>query len=186
MLKLCEDIRDAANLNACIQEILLSSVMDDCFRILSTLNDEFNTIHERLSEDNWVKEQSRHFRSQFGTIEVELWQQNSLMKKILEELSNFVLISRSDSRKLYKKTINILRHIKTTTARSETLFQRYMSTMSIIESQKAIAEAEGVAKLTSLAFFFIPLTFIAGIFGMNIVVRLSRAWQGYMTKSKYT
>ncbi|KAF2426276.1 hypothetical protein EJ08DRAFT_700032 [Tothia fuscella] len=35
------------------------------------------------------------------------------------------------------------------------------------ESQRAIAQAERVAKLTALAFFFIPLSFTATIFGMN-------------------
>ncbi len=42
--------------------------------------------------------------------------------------------------------------------------------MSIIESQKAISEAETVSKLTALAFFFVPLSFIASVFGMNLVV----------------
>ncbi|KAK7616463.1 hypothetical protein IWX50DRAFT_620453 [Phyllosticta citricarpa] len=39
--------------------------------------------------------------------------------------------------------------------------------MSIIESRKAIKHAEEVTKLTQLAFFFIPLNFVVGIFGMN-------------------
>ncbi|ORX98667.1 hypothetical protein BCR34DRAFT_146416 [Clohesyomyces aquaticus] len=38
----------------------------------------------------------------------------------------------------------------------------------IAESQKAIQQAEGVAKLTGLAFFFIPLSLTASIFGMNV------------------
>lgn len=54
--------------------------------------------------------------------------------------------------------------------RVEAIFQGLMSTMSMVESQKAIAQAEVISKLTSLAFFFIPLTFVTGIFGMNIVV----------------
>jgi hypothetical protein len=39
-----------------------------------------------------------------------------------------------------------------------------------VESQKAIVQAETVSKLTGLAFFFIPLTLAASLFGMNIVV----------------
>ncbi|KAF2178182.1 hypothetical protein K469DRAFT_803890, partial [Zopfia rhizophila CBS 207.26] len=37
----------------------------------------------------------------------------------------------------------------------------------IDESQKAISQAEGVAKLTRLAFFFVTLSLTASIFGMN-------------------
>lgn len=45
-----------------------------------------------------------------------------------------------------------------------------MSTMSIIESERAIDEAEGVTKLTELAFLFVPLSFSATIFGMQVEV----------------
>ncbi|KAK3935811.1 hypothetical protein QBC46DRAFT_461874 [Diplogelasinospora grovesii] len=42
-----------------------------------------------------------------------------------------------------------------------------MNAASVDESQKAIAQAEGVAKLTTLAFFFVPLSFTTGVFGMK-------------------
>jgi Mg2+ and Co2+ transporter CorA len=54
--------------------------------------------------------------------------------------------------------------------RTDGTIQVLMSTMSIVESQRAIAQAEVVSKLTQLAFFFIPLTFIGTLFGMNIKV----------------
>ncbi|KAK7616462.1 hypothetical protein IWX50DRAFT_407774 [Phyllosticta citricarpa] len=41
-------------------------------------------------------------------------------------------------------------------------------TMSILESDRAIIQAEEVTTLTRLAFFFIQLTYASGIFGMNI------------------
>ena len=45
-----------------------------------------------------------------------------------------------------------------------------MSTMAIVESQKAIAQAETITKLTNLAFFFILLTLTASIVGMKMTV----------------
>lgn len=53
-----------------------------------------------------------------------------------------------------------MRHVESTSA-------ALMGLMNIVESSKAIKEAEEVTKLTQLAFFFIPLTFAAGVFGMN-------------------
>lgn len=38
---------------------------------------------------------------------------------------------------------------------------------AVKESQRAISQAEGVAKLTRLAFFFIPLSLTSSFFGMN-------------------
>ena len=68
-----------------------------------------------------------------------------------------------DFHDLQLRTKGVLEH-------AESTFQALMGTMSILESQKAINEAEEVTKLTQLAFFFIPLTFVAGIFGMNLGV----------------
>lgn len=58
--------------------------------------------------------------------------------------------------------------LQAVTVHSEGTFTALMATMSMIESEKAIREAESVGRLTELAFFFIPITLAAGIFGMNI------------------
>jgi len=71
----------------------------------------------------------------------------------------------------------ILLRVQAARARMEALsrrldssFQTLTSTMSIIESEKAIQEAEEVTRLTNLAFFFIPLSLVASVFGMNVIV----------------
>jgi hypothetical protein len=46
--------------------------------------------------------------------------------------------------------------------------QIIMNNAMIKESREAISQAEGVAKLTRLAFIFIPLSFTASFFGMNV------------------
>ncbi|KAF2461440.1 hypothetical protein BDY21DRAFT_86528 [Lineolata rhizophorae] len=40
--------------------------------------------------------------------------------------------------------------------------------IQILDSRRSIAEAESVGKLTELAFIFIPVSFAASVFGMNI------------------
>ena len=52
--------------------------------------------------------------------------------------------------------------------RATSSYKSLIANMSIVESKRSIAEAEGVTKLTELAFFFIPLTFSASIFSMQI------------------
>jgi hypothetical protein len=49
------------------------------------------------------------------------------------------------------------------------------SNMALLESRRSIAEAHAVSKLTELAFFFIPLTFAASLFGMQIEQLENRA-----------
>ena len=52
--------------------------------------------------------------------------------------------------------------------RTQSTHKSLMASMSIVESKRGIAEAESVTKLTELAFFFIPLTFSASIFSMQV------------------
>jgi succinate dehydrogenase hydrophobic anchor subunit len=52
--------------------------------------------------------------------------------------------------------------------RMDGTYQAVMSTMSIIESDRAVKEAEAVTKLTNLAFFFIPLSLVAAILAMPL------------------
>ena len=46
--------------------------------------------------------------------------------------------------------------------------QALQNNASIIESKKGIVQAEEVTKLTQLAFFFVPLSYLASLFGMNM------------------
>ena len=47
-------------------------------------------------------------------------------------------------------------------------FQLLMSTISILDSETNIQQVRSGQKLTQLAFIFIPLSLVTGIFGMNI------------------
>ena len=67
--------------------------------------------------------------------------------------------------KLLENSVSQIKFVRQLTTRSH---KSLMANMSIIESKRGIAEAESVTKLTELAFFFIPLTFSASIFSMQV------------------
>ena len=46
--------------------------------------------------------------------------------------------------------------------------QVHVAALSLEESRKGIQQASSVARLTQLAFIFIPLTFTTGVSGMNV------------------
>ena len=60
--------------------------------------------------------------------------------------------------------------LKNTRAVVEHTNEFLRNTVSLLESRRAIAEAESVTKLTELAFFFIPLSFAASFFSMPLDV----------------
>jgi Mg2+ and Co2+ transporter CorA len=47
-------------------------------------------------------------------------------------------------------------------------FQLLMSSISMQDSQASIEQARRSTRLTQLAFIYVPLSFVTGIFGMNI------------------
>jgi len=58
-----------------------------------------------------------------------------------------------------------------------------MSSITIVESSRAIKQAEIITNLTQLAFFFIPLGLVAGAFGMNI--KVSAVFDAPQARSQY-
>ena len=47
-------------------------------------------------------------------------------------------------------------------------FQLLMSSISVLDSQASILEARRSARLTQLATIYVPLSFVTGVFGMNV------------------
>lgn len=71
-----------------------------------------------------------------------------------------------------KKTVEqdyeeLYAHAKDLDTRCQEAITVLMSSVTIHDAKKAIAQAETVAKLTFLAFVFVPLSFTTSFFGMN-------------------
>lgn len=82
---------------------------------------------------------------------------NSLVKKSLTD----------ETLRTYSGLLQMCDSVQSRIERSSTAL---MSTMSILESQNAIRQGGEVQKLTELAFIFIPMSFAASYFGMEIRV----------------
>lgn len=66
----------------------------------------------------------------------------------------------------------LLKHVESLKDRTERTFGALMSSMAIVESQRAISQAESISRLTELAFLFIPLGFATSTFGMQLQVSI--------------
>lgn len=66
----------------------------------------------------------------------------------------------SDTREIVRDCINLL----------DRSANSLLAEMQIVDSRRSIAEAKSVAKLTELAFIFIPLSFVASLFSMQVDV----------------
>lgn len=163
-------------------ETFCKRVWDDELDVLNEIEDCLQGIDLLLGEDERVRECVQFWRNSIGgwraylhsreEFAVQLWQMMEQTEKHLHngspDLRDYggsraINVVRKDFDQSQTKRRAVFEHCEST-------FTALMGTLSIMESEKAITQAEEVTKLTQLAFFFIPLTFIAGIFGMNLVV----------------
>jgi Mg2+ and Co2+ transporter CorA len=156
--------------------VLLQLILEDHRSILPKLHLALDYVDESMSDDKNLDKSLSQWRSFFG-----LWR-----KVLRHDLSSIAYITKTLPRPInegdgetsarnrggeFESSFEELKkNIEMAQDRVNSSFMAIMSTMSIVESRKAISQAEEVSKLTKLAFFFIPLSLSAGIFGMNIVV----------------
>ncbi len=153
-----------------VRKVIAELVLEDQLKLMSNIGEALDEME--LSVAGMTYERWRHF--------VPPWR-NHLFHQI-ETLAYFRdILAQGETQhsqgSLIAKKSSLPDRIRITQGRVETLLRRLegtyqvlTSTMSIIESEKAIQEAEEVSKLTNLAFFFIPLTLVTGVFGMNLIV----------------
>ncbi|RYP92815.1 hypothetical protein DL770_001095 [Monosporascus sp. CRB-9-2] len=147
-----------------IKLLIFEYVVDETLLVLSPLFRALSDVQSHLSDDERVQ---RHLHS-FQKFLNEWTQQCFEISASLSYMRDKVDLSKAPDA-LLTKDRHLQSLIKSAIPRIEGLHQALMSSMSIIDSKEAIREAKAVGKLTQLAFFFIPLTLIAGIFGMNVV-----------------
>lgn len=141
--------------------------LDSWLRILAIYREELQKV-------SIVTETALEALYEIATVEQP--QHRSFSNKILGNLLTADSVPK-DSHPLLHKCFNEFLLLQSQVQSLRTAIQdtssNLTSNMSIIESRKAIQEAESVTKLTELAFFFVPLGFAASLFGMQIQVRYS-------------
>jgi Mg2+ and Co2+ transporter CorA len=176
----CEEQAVLNTPKSTILNIITKMILDDTVTVLSRLNEALDEMDLSMADDEILRKSLRDWRNRFGRWRKGLLRQRASLAYVRRVLGLYSTSSssqfgagKSSSTPSRQNTENELLsledELEATQKRIDGTFQALMSTMSIIESQEAIAQAETVSKLTYLAFFFIPPTFVTGIFGMNIV-----------------
>jgi Mg2+ and Co2+ transporter CorA len=179
------------SLEQTVREILLQFVLNDTLEVLAQTDDALDTIGESMASDDNVQNFVQNWRELLAKWNNGLTRQGKFIdyairaineahrrKSMSYQKSPAALIPGSqedattdeNSAKYLLEFKYMREDVIKLGKRTESTFQALMSTMAIIESQRAIAQAKAVSKLTNLAFFFIPLTLSASVFGMNVIV----------------
>lgn len=158
---------------ATIHGVLLDMIIQDELAILAKINDSLDSIDLAMSNDEFLSRMVDTWRERFGQWRNLLSHARSLIGYLScaqGAWGSIIPCGGSGAHATPDRLRSLQYHAHSTNSRVDSTFQAFTSTMSIIESGKAIREAETVAKLTRLAFFFVPPTLITGVFGANISV----------------
>ena len=156
-------------------ECLFAIIQNDTSNTLWHMDLALQEIGQNILDETLIQQRLIHWRLLLERFGNELQQ----LEESLHRFANFIngsgtsfnhnddgLNRRSPHvEKLLESSVSQIKSLRQRTTRS---YKSLMANMSIVESKRGIAEAESVTKLTELAFFFIPLTFSASIFSMQV------------------
>lgn len=157
---------------------LLDSIVDSYFHILEKIGDKLILLEEDLlsNPDRITLAQIHHYKRELMALRKAVWPLREVVDQLHKNESH--LVSEGTQvflRDLYDHTIQILDTVETFRDTISGLQDLYMSSVSNHMN-------EIMKVLTIIASIFIPLTFIAGIYGMNFeyIPELKWRWGYFM------
>lgn len=112
----------------------------------------------------------RAVKTIFATHTALLWsEESSTATSLLFRRGLFTDFGEDMEANRYSK--DLLKIIDESLSQATETFNTLRTTLSIYESQQAIAQASAINRLTEMVFIFIPLSFSTSIFGMQMKVR---------------
>lgn len=155
---------------------LVDAIVDHYFVVLEHFGEELEELQDRALEDPspQTMEQIQHMKRQMITIRKSIWPLREVVNGLLREETP--LIQKSTKvflRDVYDHAIQVIDTIETYRDILSSVTEIYISSMSNRMN-------EIMKVLTIFASIFIPLTFIAGIYGMNFQHMPELTWKwGY-------
>jgi magnesium transporter len=142
---------------------MLDITVDNYFLVLEGIGEHMEILEERLLQnpDKEILKEIYVFKRENLLLRKAVWPLRELISQL--ERSDISLIKKKTRpflRDLYDHTIQVIDTVETNRDMTAGLLELYLSTMSNKTN-------EVMKVLTIIATIFIPLTFIAGVYGMN-------------------
>lgn len=153
---------------------LFMIVQNDTMHILNLMDSTLTGIGNSILDDSLIQQNVDHWRKLLNRHDAELRHMEGSLHTFAESLlfiGNAYLtdtVAEQEHNVIETLLAQLDQRIVSLRRRTESSDKSLLTTMSLVESKRGIAEAESVTKLTELAFFFIPLTFSASIFSMQV------------------
>jgi hypothetical protein len=153
-------------------QILFRVIHDDCHNLTDVIRDSLHRIRQDTLNEDMMQQRVTYWRKllhRFNSSLAEVDQQLRSFVNFRNDKELFYLAGNQrtelPSEKLARDTSQTLTKCLDLVERSSTAL---LTQMQIVDSRRSIAEAESISKLTELAFVFIPLSFVASLFSMQV------------------
>lgn len=147
-------------------EYLLMIILQDTLMILRSIDLALNDMDGSMLDDELLQSGIDSWRRILNRFETELRHMETSIPEFVRYVGDSEAVKgiRTCGELLGQCTVQIAKAQE----RRRITYGSLMTAMSLVESKRSISEAESVTKLTELAFFFIPLTFAASLFSMQV------------------
>ncbi|HEY5674822.1 MAG TPA: magnesium/cobalt transporter CorA [Malonomonas sp.] len=155
---------------------LIDSIVDSYFHILEKIGEHLETLETELinQPSEGILQQIHRLKGQLAFLRKAAWPMRELTNSLLNDEWPLIQDStRMYLRDLHDHSVQILDTLETFNNTASSLIDLYMTRVSLRMN-------EVMQVLTIMAAIFIPLTFIAGIYGMNFEQMPELKWRyGY-------
>ena len=173
-LAVSDKYQDKASMKEHPLDYLLMIILWDTSKILRSMDVALAGIGSSMLDESRLQAEIDHWRKILNQFETKLRHMESSIRQFSTFISTFnkpelikseKAIGPKSTKELFEQCLSNIASVK---QRTEGSYRSLITTMSLVESKRGIAEAESVTKLTELAFLFIPLTFSASVFSMQV------------------
>ncbi|RLL97495.1 hypothetical protein CFD26_104736 [Aspergillus turcosus] len=154
-------------------DMLFEIIGQDTSTLLGVLNQILNDMEVDILDDTKMEDRLALWRQLINKAERELLELKTSTKSFLaffgfEFPADTSAATSDDNPDIIRKVAELFKEIDQMLARLRHASSSLTSNMGLLDSRRSIDEAHAVTRLTELAFLFIPLSFSASIFGMQI------------------
>ncbi len=154
-----------------LAQALLDVAVDAAFPVVEAMAERIDEIEDRVmvGHGHDVMIEIHGQRRALITLGRLLWRQRDLMGRLLRDETLFRRETQIYLRDVYDRTVQLLDMIETTRELAASLVEIHLSISANRSNQI-------MKTLTIMASIFIPLTFVAGVYGMNFERMPELAW----------
>lgn len=140
-------------------------IQQDSINLISHLHKTLDEINVDMISDAKMEDRVVMWRQIIARAQLEL---PELKRSIMAFFTFTQLLDARGGSGMWIEFEELSTEIDDMIKRLQTASSSLTSNMALLDSRRSIAEAQSVTKLTELAFFFIPLSFAATLFGMQV------------------